>query len=257
MVDDEQTHRLPQADADRRRVAALSGQGQLRRFDAAVGKVLKIVNKRYGDLFAGEEALSSKFGSLVFTGVEDDPETLATLARMGFSRPERISAAIRGWHHGRIAATRTERGREALHAPGAPVAGRDRRPAARRTSPSRASPSSSPVSPWACRCNRCSWPSRAFWSWWCGSWPSRPASRAPWPAARRRWTPCWIAISSARSRRPPICRRPSPAPAISRRPWTRPDGAMATWRFASPSRCWAASPAPRPPDGPSPTSPTG
>ncbi len=114
MVGDEQTHRLPQADADRRRVAALSGFSDLRRFDAAVGRTLKTVNKRYGALFAGEEALSSRFGSLVFTGVEDDPETLATLARMGFSQPERISAAIRGWHHGHIAATRTERGREAF-----------------------------------------------------------------------------------------------------------------------------------------------
>lgn len=67
---------------------------------------------RYGRLFAGEEELSSRFGSLVFTGVEDDPETLATLKRMGFSSPERVAATIRSWHHGHIAATRTERGRE-------------------------------------------------------------------------------------------------------------------------------------------------
>jgi glutamate-ammonia-ligase adenylyltransferase len=56
--------------------------------------------------------LSSRFGSLVFTGVEDDPETLKTLARMGFEQPARASSTIRAWHHGRIAATRTERGRE-------------------------------------------------------------------------------------------------------------------------------------------------
>ncbi|HQR91130.1 MAG TPA: glutamine-synthetase adenylyltransferase, partial [Caulobacter sp.] len=43
---------------------------------------------------------------------EDDPETLATLKRMGFSSPERVAATIRSWHHGHIAATRTERGRE-------------------------------------------------------------------------------------------------------------------------------------------------
>ena len=36
MIADEQTHRLPEADADRRRVAALCGYGDLRRFDAAV-----------------------------------------------------------------------------------------------------------------------------------------------------------------------------------------------------------------------------
>ncbi|PZR32602.1 bifunctional [glutamine synthetase] adenylyltransferase/[glutamine synthetase]-adenylyl-L-tyrosine phosphorylase [Caulobacter segnis] len=112
MIADDQTHKLPESDTDRKKVAALWGEGSLRSFDAAVGKILKGVNLRYGRLFAGEEELSSRFGSLVFTGVEDDPETLATLKRMGFSSPERVAATIRGWHHGHIAATRTERGRE-------------------------------------------------------------------------------------------------------------------------------------------------
>jgi len=112
MVADDQTHRLPENDADRRRVGMLSGYDRLPSFDAAIGKILKTVNKRYGELFPEEEQLSSKFGSLVFTGVEDDPETLATLARMGFSSPPRIAQTIRSWHHGHIPATRTERGRE-------------------------------------------------------------------------------------------------------------------------------------------------
>lgn len=112
MIADDQTHKLPESDVERKKVAALWGEANLRVFDAAVGKILKGVNLRYGRLFAGEEALSSRFGSLVFTGVEDDPETLATLKRMGFSSPERVAATIRGWHHGHIAATRTERGRE-------------------------------------------------------------------------------------------------------------------------------------------------
>jgi glutamate-ammonia-ligase adenylyltransferase len=112
MIADDQTHKLPESDTERKKVAALWGHDNLRSFDAAVGRILKGVNLRYGRLFAGEEELSSRFGSLVFTGVEDDPETLATLKRMGFSSPERVAATIRGWHHGHIAATRTERGRE-------------------------------------------------------------------------------------------------------------------------------------------------
>ena len=112
MIADDQTHKLPESDVERKKVAALWGEANLRVFDAAVGKMLKGVNLRYGRLFAGEEELSSRFGSLVFTGVDDDPETLATLKRMGFSSPERVAATIRGWHHGHIAATRTERGRE-------------------------------------------------------------------------------------------------------------------------------------------------
>ncbi|WP_309644695.1 bifunctional [glutamine synthetase] adenylyltransferase/[glutamine synthetase]-adenylyl-L-tyrosine phosphorylase [Phenylobacterium sp.] len=112
MLADEQTHRLSESDSERQRVGALAGFDRLRSFDAAVERTLKTVNRRYGELFPEEEQLSSKFGSLVFTGVDDDPETLATLARLGFSNPSRIAQTIRGWHHGHIPATRTERGRE-------------------------------------------------------------------------------------------------------------------------------------------------
>ncbi|MBI1405859.1 MAG: bifunctional [glutamine synthetase] adenylyltransferase/[glutamine synthetase]-adenylyl-L-tyrosine phosphorylase [Caulobacter sp.] len=133
MIGDDQTHRLPEADADRKRIAALWGQDALKPFDTAVSAILRSVNEVYGELFQGEEELSSRFGSLIFTGVEDDAETLATLKRIGFDDPPAISGAIRGWHHGRIAATRTARGRElftrlaprlldALHDTGAPNA---------------------------------------------------------------------------------------------------------------------------------------
>jgi len=133
MVADDQTHILPEADEPRARIAALYGFAKLAAFDVEVGRTLKGVNARYGELFAEDESLSSSFGSLVFTGVEDDPETLATLARMGFSNPAQVAAAIRAWHHGRIPATRTARGRElftrlaprfleAAHATGAPDA---------------------------------------------------------------------------------------------------------------------------------------
>jgi glutamate-ammonia-ligase adenylyltransferase len=131
MIADEQTHRLPADERDRFRVAALAGYPRLRPFDADVTKTLRIVNHHCQALFAGEELLSSRFGRLSFTGIDDDPETLVTLARMGFEHTGQISSTIRGWHHGQISATRTERGRElltrltpklleAIHACGAP-----------------------------------------------------------------------------------------------------------------------------------------
>jgi glutamate-ammonia-ligase adenylyltransferase len=133
MIADEQSHTLPEADDARRPIAALTGFSDLAAFDDMASGLFHRVNRRYGELFAGDEPLSSRFGSLVFTGVEDDPETLDTLMRMGFSQPAQVSATIRAWHHGRIAATRTERGRElftrlaprlleAAHATGAPDA---------------------------------------------------------------------------------------------------------------------------------------
>ena len=112
MLDDEQTHRLPEDAGRRAAVAALAGQSDLAAFDARVEALLVRVNARYGELFEGGEDLDSRYGSLVFTGVENDPETLETLRRMGFSEPASVADAIRSWHHGRIPATRTERGRE-------------------------------------------------------------------------------------------------------------------------------------------------
>lgn len=112
MLDDEQTHTLPAEPARRAAVAALAGEGDLAAFDRWVETLLVEVNRTYGELFEGEEALSSPYGSLVFTGVENDPETLATLARMGFAEPAGVADTIRSWHHGRIPATRSARGRE-------------------------------------------------------------------------------------------------------------------------------------------------
>jgi len=112
MIADEQTHKLPESDIERRRVAVLMGQGRLASFDAAVERTLRTVNGRYSELFPNEEPLSSRFGSLIFTGVDDDPETLKTLAKIGMQSPGLVSQTIRSWHHGNIAATRTERGRE-------------------------------------------------------------------------------------------------------------------------------------------------
>ncbi len=112
MIADQQTHVLPADDTARTAVAALSGFADLAGFDAAVSATLEAVNARYGALFAEDEDLSSPFGSLVFTGVEDDPDTCETLARMGFSHPAQVSSLIRSWHTGRVSATRSPRGRE-------------------------------------------------------------------------------------------------------------------------------------------------
>ena len=48
----------------------------------------------------------------MLAGVENDPETLETLRRMGFSEAPSVADTIRSWHHGRIPATRSARGRE-------------------------------------------------------------------------------------------------------------------------------------------------
>ncbi len=114
MLRDEQTHILPDNAEDRARVARLAGFGDLAAFDAEVEAHLTRVAARYSGLFGDTEPLATATGNLVFTGSDDDPDTLAALTDMGFTDPEAITRAVRAWHFGRYAATRSTRARENL-----------------------------------------------------------------------------------------------------------------------------------------------
>ena len=114
MLEDAQTHSLPSDPEALDHVARFSGYEETEAFGHDVLLHLRRVNEHYLDLFSQEDALSGAEGSLVFTGVDDDPDTLQTLEGLGFKRPKDVAAAIRGWHFGRIRATRSERARERL-----------------------------------------------------------------------------------------------------------------------------------------------
>ena len=114
MVNDEQTHSLPVDDAPFESLARFSGFESGDAFDAEIRRTLECVLGHYARLFESAEELGTDAGSLVFTGGEDDPETIETLSRMGYRSPSEVSATIRGWHFGRYAATRSARAREIL-----------------------------------------------------------------------------------------------------------------------------------------------
>lgn len=114
MVDDEQTHALPKSDEGLAHIACFAGYEDTRSFADALVERLRRVQHHYESLFTRAPPLGSAGGNLVFTGVEDDPDTIETLARLGFCDPRHIAGAIRGWHHGRIRATRSARARELL-----------------------------------------------------------------------------------------------------------------------------------------------
>jgi glutamate-ammonia-ligase adenylyltransferase len=119
MVDDRQTHRLPEDEAGLARIASFMGFDGMEAFRAALLGHLGRVERRYAGLFEQAPALSAEdgaVGNLVFTGVEDDPATIATLRGMGFQNPSAVAAIVRSWHHGRTRATRSERARELLTA---------------------------------------------------------------------------------------------------------------------------------------------
>jgi glutamate-ammonia-ligase adenylyltransferase len=113
MVADRQTQALPEREPEFEKFAAFAGFADAGELERLVLDTLLTVERHYAALFEREPDLGG--GSmLVFTGTGDDPETLKTLAAMGFKDPSAISARIRAWHHGHIRATRTTRARELL-----------------------------------------------------------------------------------------------------------------------------------------------
>ena len=114
MIADEQSHVLPADDEALDRFVRFCGFDDVGTFEVALSGILETVQRHYAALFEDADELASEAGSLVFTGGEDDPETVETLAGMGFRQPAEISATIRGWHFGRYAATRSGQARERL-----------------------------------------------------------------------------------------------------------------------------------------------
>ncbi|WP_413785978.1 bifunctional [glutamine synthetase] adenylyltransferase/[glutamine synthetase]-adenylyl-L-tyrosine phosphorylase [Agrobacterium sp. rho-13.3] len=114
MVRDEQTHILPDTETELKRIAFMLGFADTKAFSEQLESVLRLVERKYSALFEQETKLSGESGNLVFTGQKDDPDTLKTLARLGFERPEDMSRVIRTWHNGRYRATQSVEARERL-----------------------------------------------------------------------------------------------------------------------------------------------
>jgi len=114
MIGDEQTHSLPEAPADLDTVARLAGFRTVKAFSAAMTSTMETVRDHYVRLFETAPSLSSAIGSLVFTGDDEDPETVATLQALGYTNPREVSRTIRGWHFGRYPAMRSAAARERL-----------------------------------------------------------------------------------------------------------------------------------------------
>lgn len=116
MINDQQTQTLPETDEGLHALATFLGYATLDDFRADLLLHLRNVENNYAELFEDDTPLTgdSKTGNLVFTGTEDDPDTLSNLREMGFENAENVSVTVRGWHHGRYRATRSRRAREIL-----------------------------------------------------------------------------------------------------------------------------------------------
>lgn len=114
MLNDEQTHILPETDEGIARVAHLDGYADAATFGEDLRGQLSFVSATYHDLFEDEHDLTFERGNMVFTGTEYDPGTVDTLSRMNFQRPDAVIDIVRQWHFGRYPAMRSSRARELL-----------------------------------------------------------------------------------------------------------------------------------------------
>ena len=116
MIADEQTHSLPLDAGKFEQVAHFSGYADGAALARAVTERLETVQRHYAALFENVPALSPQTvpGNLVFTGDSDDPATIETLRKLGFSSPSAAITTVRGWHFGRYPAMRSARARESL-----------------------------------------------------------------------------------------------------------------------------------------------
>ncbi|MEE9140490.1 MAG: bifunctional [glutamine synthetase] adenylyltransferase/[glutamine synthetase]-adenylyl-L-tyrosine phosphorylase [Alphaproteobacteria bacterium] len=113
MIEDRQTHIVPADEAGLNRLASFLGFPGSDEFAEVLLRHLRAVQRHYDALFAESVSLGGP-GNLVFTGADPDPETLQTLAGLGFRNGEGVARVIMGWHHGRYPATRSVRARELL-----------------------------------------------------------------------------------------------------------------------------------------------
>ncbi|AOO81245.1 bifunctional [glutamine synthetase] adenylyltransferase/[glutamine synthetase]-adenylyl-L-tyrosine phosphorylase [Bosea vaviloviae] len=114
MRHDEQTQTLPKAKGDLEAFARFCGYPSTAAFGKALTAHARRVEGHYALLFEEGPSLASEAGTLSFTGTELDPDTLATLRKLGFRDPGTAAETVRGWHFGRRAAVTSARAREVL-----------------------------------------------------------------------------------------------------------------------------------------------
>ncbi len=117
MTDDQQTHTLPSADDELEKLSIFLGYDTVDDFRTELISHLSRVEHWYAELFEDSPSLTAGEeipGNLIFTGTDDDPDTLETLTKLGFTDAPAIAAIVRQWHRARYRAMRSERTRQIL-----------------------------------------------------------------------------------------------------------------------------------------------
>jgi glutamate-ammonia-ligase adenylyltransferase len=113
MQNDRQTHELPRDKERQHDFALFAGYKDEDAFLTELLTHIKKTRKHYRDLFKESPQLADH-GNLVFTGMDNDPETIKNLISMGFDAANDVSNTIRGWHHGRYDCLKALKSRQYL-----------------------------------------------------------------------------------------------------------------------------------------------
>ncbi|MDR3537863.1 MAG: bifunctional [glutamine synthetase] adenylyltransferase/[glutamine synthetase]-adenylyl-L-tyrosine phosphorylase [Acetobacteraceae bacterium] len=117
MVADRQTHEVPEKPAELARIATFLGYPDPPAFAEALLRQLNRVRRRYAEVFehVPDPPDAILGGELDFRGDDQAPAgTIAALRGLGFTAPERVIVAVRGWQAGHVRALRSLRARDLM-----------------------------------------------------------------------------------------------------------------------------------------------
>jgi glutamate-ammonia-ligase adenylyltransferase len=115
MINDEQTHRIPDRPDGVAAVACFMAFPDAAAFEAEVLRHLNAVRRRYDELFSDTHTVSAEERwNVLFAGGEVPAELLADIRGLGFDGPEAVAEMLRSWETGRYRALRTDRARALL-----------------------------------------------------------------------------------------------------------------------------------------------
>jgi len=115
MVNDEQTHHIPEALESLTHIACFMGYPNPEAFSDDVLKVLMSVQAQYEQLFDDDLPADNGDLALLISAPEDDGQAIEFLDELGFQQAERARATIHGWGLAPYRAMRYERARTLLN----------------------------------------------------------------------------------------------------------------------------------------------
>jgi len=106
MQEDSRTHTLPEGEEELEIFVAFMGYPSVDSFMQDLNEVRNSVQEIC--LKSSSSKIIYLCGNMLFTGIEDDAETLENLYKIGFNHPKRITSSIRNWLQGKYPSTAGE-----------------------------------------------------------------------------------------------------------------------------------------------------